>query len=106
MSSAYNNTVVPGKDGKLIKSSDQIPPGSNVAGDEYAKGQDRERVHEAAVLLTMRWYLSLSAHWRLRYGLRRKHAKWSKVGGYMFTHGEGEACASKLVQSECSVYVL
>lgn len=52
--STYNNTVVPGEDGKLIKSSNQIPPGSNVAGYEYAKGQDGERVHEAAVLLTMR----------------------------------------------------
>lgn len=72
-SSPYNNTVVPGKDGKLIKSSDQIPPGSNVAGYEYAKGQDGKWVHEAALLLTIRVWLSLSAHWRARYG--RKYAK-------------------------------
>ena len=60
-SSPYNNTVVPGKNGKLIKSSDQIPPGCNVAGYEYAKGQDGKWVHEAALLLTMRVWLSLTA---------------------------------------------
>lgn len=60
--SPYNNTVVPGKDGKLIKSSDQIPPGSNVAGYEYAKGQDGKWVHEAALLLTMSvWAVAIGA---------------------------------------------
>lgn len=87
--STHDNTVVPGEDGKLIKSSDQIPPGSNVAGDEYAKGQDGKRVHEAAVLLCMRGLLSLSAHWRLRYGGRRKHAKWSTVGLVQLVYAGG-----------------
>ena len=81
-SSPYNNTVVPGKDGKLIKSSDQIPPGSNVAGYEYAKGQDGKWVHEAALLLTMRVWLSLSVLWQARYG--RKFAKWTAAGSLKF----------------------
>lgn len=47
----YNNSVVPGKNGKLMKSSDQIPPSCDVAGYEDAKGQNGERGHEAALLL-------------------------------------------------------
>ena len=47
----YNNSVVPGKNGKLMKSSDQIPPSCDVAGYEDAKSQDGERGHEAALLL-------------------------------------------------------
>lgn len=34
----YNNSVVPGKNGKFMKSSDQIPPSCDVAGYEDAKG--------------------------------------------------------------------
>ena len=43
--------MVPGKNGELIKSSDQIPPSCDVAGYKDAKCQDGERGHEAALLL-------------------------------------------------------
>jgi hypothetical protein len=43
--------VIPGKNSKLIKSSYQIPPGSNVAGYEDPKGEDREGVHESAAIV-------------------------------------------------------
>lgn len=45
MGCAYENTVVPGKDGKLIQASDEIPAGSDVSGDEDANCEDGERVH-------------------------------------------------------------
>ena len=37
---AYNDSVIPSKDCKLIKPRDQIPSRSDVAGYEDAKGQD------------------------------------------------------------------
>lgn len=49
--SPSNDAVVPRKNGKFIQPSYQIPPGCDVAGYEYAKGEDGERVHEAALLL-------------------------------------------------------
>jgi hypothetical protein len=63
---AHNDSVVPSKDRKFIKSSNQIPPGCDVAGYEYAQGQDRERVHEAALLLDHGISSWISAHWRHR----------------------------------------
>jgi hypothetical protein len=51
MNDTYDNSVVPGKDCKLIKSSDEIPPSCDVAGYEYAECQDGKRGHEAALLL-------------------------------------------------------
>ena len=54
--------MVPSKNGQLTESSNQIPPGSNVAGDEDPKGEDREGVHESAAII--RTLLSLGlAHW-------------------------------------------
>ncbi|CAG8980176.1 hypothetical protein HYALB_00007417 [Hymenoscyphus albidus] len=41
----YDDSVVPGKDCKLIKSGDQIPPGCDVTGYEDRKCEDREWVH-------------------------------------------------------------
>jgi hypothetical protein len=43
----YNDSVVPGEDCKLIKSSNQIPPRSDVAGYEDRKSEDGEGVHES-----------------------------------------------------------
>jgi hypothetical protein len=43
----YHNPVVPGKDCKLIKSSYQIPPRSDVSGYEDGKSEDGEGVHES-----------------------------------------------------------
>jgi len=42
--------VIPSEYGKLIKTSNQIPPGCDVAGHEDPKGQDREGVHESAAI--------------------------------------------------------
>lgn len=46
---AYDDSVVPGEDSKLIKSSDQIPPRSDVAGYEDRKSENREGVHESPI---------------------------------------------------------
>lgn len=43
--SAYNHSVVPGKDGKLIEAGDQVPSSGDVASYEDAKSQDGEGVH-------------------------------------------------------------
>lgn len=45
----HNNSVVPGKDGKLIKASNEIPSSSDVASYENAKSEDREGVHRSAL---------------------------------------------------------
>jgi hypothetical protein len=37
---AYDNAVVPGENGKLIQSGDEIPACGDVARKEYAKGED------------------------------------------------------------------
>jgi hypothetical protein len=42
--------VIPSKDCELIQSSNQIPPGGDVSGYEDTKGEDREGVHESAVI--------------------------------------------------------
>lgn len=47
----HDNSVIPGENGELIQSSDQIPPGSNVAGYEDPKGEDRKGVHESAAIV-------------------------------------------------------
>lgn len=47
MQSTYDDSVVPGEDGKIIQSSNQIPPRSDVACYEDPKSEDRERVHES-----------------------------------------------------------
>ena len=38
--STYNNSVIPGKDGKLIEASDKIPSSSDVASYEDAERED------------------------------------------------------------------
>jgi hypothetical protein len=43
--SAYNHSVVPGKDGKLIEAGDKVPSSGDVASYEDAKSQDGEGVH-------------------------------------------------------------
>lgn len=43
----YHDSVVPSKNGKLVESSYQIPPRSDVAGYEDRKGEDGEWVHES-----------------------------------------------------------
>jgi len=40
----HHYTVVPGEDGKLMQSSDQIPPSSDVASDKDTEGQNWERM--------------------------------------------------------------
>jgi hypothetical protein len=47
----HDDSVIPGKYGELIQSSNQIPPGSNVASYEDPKGEDREGVHESAAIV-------------------------------------------------------
>jgi len=49
---AYHDTVIPGKDGKLIQAGDEVPTGSDVSGDKDTQGKDRERVHEAPMVVT------------------------------------------------------
>jgi hypothetical protein len=44
--------VVPGKDGKLVQASDEIPASSDVAGEEDTKSEDGYRVHLAASLMS------------------------------------------------------
>lgn len=43
----YDDSVVPSEDSQVIKSSDQIPPRSDVAGYEDRKSENREGVHES-----------------------------------------------------------
>lgn len=45
---SYYDTVIPGKDCKLIQPSDKVPASSNVSRDEDAESEDGEWVHEAA----------------------------------------------------------
>ena len=59
---SYHNSVIPGKYCKVIKSSNKVPPRSDVAGYEDPKGENREGVHES---------LSL-AHHRVRGALGRE----------------------------------
>lgn len=47
----HNDTVVPGEDRKFIQSSDQIPPGCDVASYKDPKCEDRERVHRAVATI-------------------------------------------------------
>jgi hypothetical protein len=54
--------VIPGKNGELIQSSNQIPPGSNIAGYEDPKGEGREGVHESAAIVRTLLFLG-PAHW-------------------------------------------
>lgn len=62
----HDYSVIPGKYCEFIQSSNQIPPGSNVAGYEDPKGEDREGVHESAAIV--RTLLSLGfAHWGLQW---------------------------------------
>jgi hypothetical protein len=48
----YYNAVVPGKDGKLVQASDEIPASGDVAGEEDTKSEDGYRVHLAAMLMS------------------------------------------------------
>ena len=48
----YNNSVVPGKDGKFIKSSNKIPPRSDVAGYEDRESYG-EGVHESLAIAAL-----------------------------------------------------
>lgn len=41
----YDNSVVPGEYSELVKTSDEIPSSSDVAGDEDSEGEDGEGVH-------------------------------------------------------------
>lgn len=43
----YHNTVIPGKDCKLIQTCDEVPAGGDISSYEDARGQDGERVHGA-----------------------------------------------------------
>jgi hypothetical protein len=74
--------VVPGKNGELIQSSNQIPPGSNVAGYEDPKGEDREGVHESAAIV--RTLLSLGpAHWGVQWPEGVMQLPRSGLGGLL-----------------------
>jgi hypothetical protein len=75
--------VVPSKYGELIQSSNQIPPGSNVASYEDPKGEDRERVHESAAIahtllslgfvhLRLQWPAGVNATKKVEAGLLRR----------------------------------
>lgn len=44
---SYHDSVVPGEDGKLIKSSNQIPPRSDIASYKDRKSENRKGVHES-----------------------------------------------------------
>jgi hypothetical protein len=70
--------VIPGKNGELIQSSNQIPPGSNVAGYEDPKSEDRKGVHEEAAIV--RTLLSLApAPWE--FNGRRVWRDYKSRGG-------------------------
>ena len=43
----YNDSVIPSEDGQFIKSGYEVPPSSDVTSEEDAKGEHRDRVHEA-----------------------------------------------------------
>lgn len=79
--------MIPGKDGQFIKSRNQIPPGGNVAGYEYAKGQDGERVHEAALLPSHGRIAESSVHWRgadrTRHRLQKRGASTRLLRGQL-----------------------
>lgn len=44
--------MVPGKDGKLVQASDEVPASSDVAGEEDTKSEDGYRVHLATSLMS------------------------------------------------------
>ena len=46
---SYNYTVIPSEYGKLIQARDQVPARSDVSREEYAKGEDGDRVHEVVL---------------------------------------------------------
>lgn len=46
---AYDHSVVPGKNSKLIETSDKVPSSGDVARYKDAKSQDGERVHRIAL---------------------------------------------------------
>jgi len=46
--STYDDSVVPGEDGKLVEAGDQVPAGGDVASYEDSQGQDGEGVHRIA----------------------------------------------------------
>lgn len=46
---AYNDSVVPGEDGKFIEARDKIPSSGDVASYEDTKGEDGEWVHRIAM---------------------------------------------------------
>jgi hypothetical protein len=43
---SHYDTVDPGKDGKLVYSSNQVPSSSDVAGYKDGEGQDGKGVHK------------------------------------------------------------
>lgn len=49
----YGNLIFPGKNGKLIQASDEVPARSSVASYKDAEGEDREWVHRALPLLLL-----------------------------------------------------
>jgi hypothetical protein len=42
----YHDAVIPSKACQLVKTCDKIPPCGYVSGNEDAKGQHRERMHQ------------------------------------------------------------
>lgn len=46
---ALNDSVVPGKDGKLVEARNEVPSSGDVAGYEDGKADDREGVHRIAM---------------------------------------------------------
>jgi len=44
----YDDAVVPGEDGKLVETCDEVPAGCDVASYEDSQGQDGEGVHRIA----------------------------------------------------------
>ena len=44
--------MVPGKDGKLVQASDEVPTSGDIAGEEDTKSEDGYRVHLAAPLMS------------------------------------------------------
>ncbi len=49
----HNNTVVPGKYGKLIEASDEIPSSSDVASYEDAESKDGKGVHRMSLIISL-----------------------------------------------------
>lgn len=62
----YKNTVVPGKDGKLIESSNKVPSSGGVAGYEDTKREGGKWVHEApsAISVACRIAPEIPGLWR------------------------------------------